>query len=441
MKTRFTCAITATRLCDPESPPSGRALASAFAAFVSRVTGPCLVAAALVACAQSQMSSSPAESQPAVPVAAAAAAPPLPPILPFDQAVANAANTVFGAAPQGDHAVVIDPLVDGVTGYVSTATDGIQARVTDLVRQRYPRFSIEKFSPETLAASPLVLVGTFTAVNGKNQTTGMREAYRFCLVLGDLSTGKIVAKGVARAQLAGVDTTPTAIFSDSPAWTTDPSTQAYIATCQATKVGDPISKEFLDGLVGASLLTQADQAYNGGRYRDALNLYGAASETPAGDQLRVYNGLYLANLKLNRTNDATNAFGKVVDYGFRHNQLAVKFLFEPGSTRFYQDPKISGQYDVWLRQIAAQAAKSTSCIEVSGHTSATGSAALNERLSFLRADYVKSRLERDSATLSNRLVTNGMGSAAPLVGTGKDDLSDALDRRVELKPISNCTQS
>jgi outer membrane protein OmpA-like peptidoglycan-associated protein len=88
-----------------------------------------------------------------------------------------------------------------------------------------------------------------------------------------------------------------------------------------------------------------------------------------------------------------------------------------------------------------QAVKTNSCLELTGHTSPTGSPAVNERLSFLRADYVKGRLVRDNPQLRDRLVTNGVGSSETMVGTGKDDASDALDRRVEMKPISSCTQS
>ena len=397
------------------------------------------LALAIAACADTGTNTATAPAAPAAPVAAAP--PPLPPVLPFDQAVANAANTVFGNAPAGARPVVIDPLVDGVTGYVSKATESIQGRVVELVRHQYPRFAIEKFSPDSLRASPLVLVGTFTPVNLQNQTAGAREAYRFCLVLGDLQTGKIVAKGVARAQLAGVDTTPSGVFKDSPVWTADPSTQAYISTCQATKVGDPIGKEFLDGLLGASLINQGDEAYNVGRYQEALDFYTQAKKTPAGDQLKVYNGVYLAHLKLRQNTQAADAFGDLVAYGLKRNRLAVKFLFQPGSTQFYQDPLVSGQYGLWIQQIARQAAKSGSCIEVTGNTSPTGSPALNERLSFLRADYVKTRLQRDTPQLRNKLVTNGVGSSATLIGTGKDDASDALDRRVELKPIAKCGAS
>jgi outer membrane protein OmpA-like peptidoglycan-associated protein len=403
----------------------------------SLMAGVSLFCAGLAACVQD--AATPSTSAPQT----AAAPPPLPPILPFDQAVTNAANTVFTNAPAGSYRVVIDPLVDGVSGYTSTATDAIQARLTSLVQNQYPRFSVERFSPDALNAAPMVLVGTFTAVNGQNQTTGPREAYRFCLVLGDLKTGKVVAKGVARVQLADVDNTPTTVFRDSPVWTADPATQAYIATCQATKVGDPIKPEFLDGLRTASLISQGDQAYNAGQYQSALNLYTAARTSPAGDQLKAYNGIYLARWKLNQFTEASNAFGDVVDYGLRRNRLGVKFLFQPASTRFYRDPQVSNQYPVWLQQIAQKAAQQTAqtstCMDVTGHTSSTGSPEVNERLSLQRANFVKSQLERDAPQLGNRLITNGVGSSQMMIGTGRDDFSDALDRRVEFKPNAKCS--
>ena len=430
MKTELTSEIVVASPIDDAT--AGRRILSR-AGIVASVS---LLCAGLVACVES--GSTPTTTAPQT----AAAPAPLPPILPFDQAVANAANTVFTAAPAGSYRVVIDPLVDGVTGYGSRATDGIQAQVTDLVQRQYPRFSIEKFSPDALKESPLVLVGTFTPVNGQNQTTGPREAYRFCLVLGDLKTGKVVAKGVARSQLTGVDATPSTVFRESPVWATDPATQAYISTCQATKVGDPINKEFLDGLRTASLISQGDQAYNAGQYQSALSLYTAAKTSPAGDQLKAYNGIYLTRWKLNQVAEASTAFGDAIAYGLSRNRLAVKFLFQPGSTQFYQDPQVSGQYPIWLEQIAQQTAQQTAkvngCIEVTGHTSRTGSQQINEQLSLQRANYVKGQLERDAPQLNGHLIANGAASSQMMIGTGKDDLSDALDRRVEFKPLPKC---
>src|SRR5271166_5383488 len=225
----------------------------------------------------------------AQPGAPTAAAPPPPPV-PLDQAALNAGNAVLAAtAAAGGHTVVIDPLVNGVTGEQSASTKTLGTRLAELAAERYPQLHVEPFDETTVAAGPIVLVGTFTPVNASNQPAGQREAYRFCLVAADLKSGKTVAKSVARAQPAGVDGTPTRMFADSPTWTDDASVKAYIATCQATKVGDPIPPTYLNGIITAATVNQAMTAYEAGRYQEALDLFENARTTPAGDQLRIYN--------------------------------------------------------------------------------------------------------------------------------------------------------
>jgi outer membrane protein OmpA-like peptidoglycan-associated protein len=369
-----------------------------------------------------------------------AAAPPVQPV-PFPDAVANAANAVFStAAAHADQrqVVVIDPLVNGVTGEQSIATQQIQDRIVALAREKYPQFDIQPFTAATVSKAPYVMVGTFTPVNAQGQTAGTREGYRFCLVMVDLRAGKTIAKGVARAQLTGVNTTPVGFFRDSPSWTNDASVKSYIDTCQATKVGDAISQTYLNGILTASIVSEAISAYDASRYRDALDLYTTAEKTPAGNQLRVYNGLYLTNWKLGHRDQAAEAFGQVVDYGLTNNSLGVKILFRPGSTSFDTTQQTTGPYDMWLREIASHSANKHACLQVTGNSSPSGSAALNEQLSQLRADYVKGRLETDSPALQGHVIATGAGAKANLVGTGADDLSDALDRRVDFKVIPTC---
>ena len=369
----------------------------------------------------------------------ASAPPPVQPV-PFSDAVLNAANAVFAAAPvNGERqVVVIDPLVNGVTGEQSVATQQIQDRITALARDKYPRFDIEPFSAAAVSKAPYVMVGTFTPVNAQGQTAGTREAFRFCLVMVDLQAGKTVAKGVARARTDGVDTTPVKFFHDSPAWTNDASVKSYIDTCQATKVGDAISKTYLNGILTASIVSEAINAYDASRYRDALELYQSAEKTPAGNQLRVYNGLYLTNWKLGRHDQAAEAFGRVVDYGLDNNSLGVKILFRPGSTALDATQQTTGPYDLWLRQIADHSAQKNACLQVTGNSSPSGSAALNDQLSQLRAEYVKGRLESDAPGLHGHVIATGVGAKNNLIGTGADDLSDALDRRVDFKVIPTC---
>ena len=135
--------------------------------------------------------------------------------------------------------------------------------------------------------------------------------------------------------------------------------------------------------------------------------------------------------------DVCLCLGDLVDYGLANNRLGVKLLFRPASTAFVSGP-LSADYDMWLRQIADRSAKAGACLQVTGHTSASGSAALNERLSVLRAEYVEQRLQSDNPALAGHLIATGEGAKQNLVGTRTDDASDALDRRVEFKVIASC---
>ncbi len=371
--------------------------------------------------------------------------PPAPPVqpIPFDEAVLKAANDLFSRAQlsatdtdgSAKHILVIDPLIDGVSGAQSVATRSMEVRLVELVKSKYPRFEVEPFSTSTVAKSPIVLVGTFTSVNKEGKTEGVREAYRVCLALADLKSGKIISKGVARAKPEGVNITPTQYFKDSPTWAPDQATEGYIKTCQGTKAGDPINPAYVDRILTAALVSEAIDAYNNRQYREALDLYQSALHSPGGEQLRVYNGLYLSNWKLGHRDEATQAFGKVVDYGLVNKRLAVKFLFKPGSTDFWADRRVTGPYPIWLEQIAERTSQHQGCLEIVGHTSRTGPEPINERLSLLRAERIKQKLDRDAPALKTRTIANGVGSKENLIGTGTDDARDALDRRVEFKVV------
>jgi OmpA family len=383
-----------------------------------------------------------AAPSPVAPPPAPAPAPAAPPpILPFDEAVLSAANNLLGRAqlpPNTRWDMVIDPLIDGVTGLQTQATKAMGTRITKLVHDSYPRYEVKPFNSTNVQRGPLVLVGTFTGVNAERKTEGVREAYRICLALADLKTGKLVSKGLAFASPAGVDPTPLPFFRDAPALVEDGPTLGYIRTCQGTKAGDPIHPQYIDRIITAATIADAIDSYNDGRYADALQLYETALASPGGDQLRVHTGLYLTNLRLNRQAAAAQAFGKIVDQGLQAKRIGVKFLFRPGTAALWTDPKAGPvPYPMWLKEIAARASLSQSCMQLIGHSSPTGPEPINERLSLLRAETVRRQLVSLAPPLSSRLATSGMGSREPLVGNARDDLSDALDRRVEIR-VAGC---
>ena len=100
--------------------------------------------------------------------------------------------------------------------------------------------------------------------------------------------------------------------------------------------------------------------------------------------------------------------------GIAYNELGVKFLFNPGSTEFWSDPRVSGPYGMWLRQIAKEGTAAKVCMNVVGHTSKTGSEQVNDALSLQRANVIKQRLSAESAVLGGPIPPAPAASPARL---------------------------
>src|SRR5260370_29265940 len=215
--------LTIRGICMPELAATWRGGVTRPVRELSRLAGAACCSLVGVAAAFPQ----PGPSSQAAPPTQAAPSPPAPPTpVPFDDALLRAANDLFSkaAVPPGDGKIelVIDPLIDGISGAQSTATRLMQERIVALVRKSYPRFEVRPFSTEALLRAPVVLIGTFTAINTAGVADGPRDVYRICLALADLRSTSIVSKGVARAKPETIDVTPTPAFADTPVWATIP---------------------------------------------------------------------------------------------------------------------------------------------------------------------------------------------------------------------------
>lgn len=323
--------------------------------------------------------------------------------------------------------LVVDPLLDGASGQQTSGTKTIEKRLGVALRKRASSVQVVSFDRQSEAEADLVATGTLVALEGANR-------YRMAVALSEKRTGLVVAQSAVQFRQAALDSSPTPFYRDSPSLVRDRSVDGYLRTSQ-TPAGNPADALYLDQLPTSALLAEALAAYNEEKWPEALERYEAAATRSDGQQLRTFNGLYLSNTRLRRGKDAEVAFSKIVDLGFSTNNLAVKLLFRPGTTEYWPDPQVSGVYPMWLRKIARAAAKSGICIDVVGHTSRSGSAALNQRLSLERAKAVREQLARHARGMLRRTRVTGVGFAENIVGNGADDVTDALDRRAEFRVL------
>ena len=379
---------------------------------------------------------------PAPPHASTAAQTVHPPaeVQPFDQAVDNVATTLVTNArlnPSERRLLVIDPPVQRLTGDESHLTRAVEQRIAGVISQRFPSVQEGSWTSASLERQPLVLLACMTPVARPGAydpvIDGPTEVYRINASLSDTRSGKTISQESAWIRTADVDLTPAPFFRDSPAWSPDRGLRAYLKVCSG-KPGETMDTAFVTGLDASIAAEDGMRAYEDGHYQEALANYHRASLLPGGDQMRVLNGLYLTNVALGRQRAAAEAFGRIVDVGLDQGVLAVKFVFRPASVQFWPDPAVSGEYPMWLQQIARRTADHDTCLRVIGHTSPTGAPEVNQILSERRAQFVRRKLVRDAPVLEARTEALGRGASDPLVGTGRDDATDLLDRRVDFEP-------
>ncbi|MGZ5123459.1 MAG: OmpA family protein [Burkholderiales bacterium] len=355
----------------------------------------------------------------------------------FDPAVVSAVDDLFLQTQRlpgllariSKKKLLVDHLLDAASGQQTEVMQVIEQKIGERIHSEYSQWEIVPFRPSNVSQAQYLMAGTLT-----HEEKDAKRHLRLNLSLTELRTGLIVAQTSVLIIDQGLDANPTQYYRDSPVIVRDGSTDAYARTAAAPS-GQKADAEYIERVVTAALISEAMNAYNNSRYEEALDLYTHAAGIAGGEQLRVFNGLYLANWKLGRSDDSERAFGRIVAYGLANNALGVKILFRPGSTEFWPDPNVSGPYTIWLRQIAREASSSKVCLNLIGHTSRTGPEGLNIRLSQQRASYIKQRLEAESPVLSSRTRFTGVGWRENLVGTGSDDARDALDRRVEFNVI------
>lgn len=236
--------------------------------------------------------------------------------------------------------VVLDPFIEAQSGQQTASSRKAGELLVERLKARNSSLKLQAFDAAGVAQADYLIAGTLR----KNQPgSSSGSAYTLHATLTERRTGLVIASAVSSVQAGEIDATPTPFYADSPSIVSDRLTQGYVKTSQAAR-GAAADQVYLASISTGALVQEATTAYDEGRPGDALLRYQSAVQRPDGKQLRVFNGLYNSHTRLGHAAEAEGAFSQIVALGLATNNLAVRLLFNPGSTEFWRDRSVSTIY-------------------------------------------------------------------------------------------------
>lgn len=328
--------------------------------------------------------------------------------------------------------VVIDPFVYADSGEVTKASRDIEQGIIKEAEKNFANLTVSRMDQENVNTADYVMLGVilFEPLKGESGGQG-RKFYHITSSIVERKTGTVAAKSEVWISDTNLDSS--SVVADAPVIPTDPKKLEELLKWTKLPVDAQIPPGFSESLDTKAILAQAETALENGNYKDALFLFGKASQRPEGQILKTYVGLYSANLKLKDLNSAGEAFGKLVMVGVRDKNLSVKFLFSVKTTEFIDQPEKRQEYSMWLQQIGQYFNSNQECLHIIGHSSKTGEQDYNKKLSLARAEKIRQLLK-----IGSRAKAVGKGYEECVNCLGSDDNKDAVDRRVVFKVV-NCS--
>ena len=249
---------------------------------------------------------------------------------------------------------------------------------------------------------------------------------RLQVAMTESSTGKVLTRINTYLDASQFNAEPTQFFKDAPMYFTDDRHRERLGGMDGQK------KPLGNALQVQSELANAVAFYEEGKYSEAeqgfIKLRGMAANHPG-----ALTGLYQTYWKMARKPEAEQVFSDLVAAGIDAGSLSVKLLFKVGGTAFVDSADLSAQYRLWLKSVGQVVATKDRCVDVTGHASKSGSTEYNDRLSLQRAESIIVMIGQTSRDARTRFKAAGRGFQETIVGSGANDATDAIDRRVEFK--------
>lgn len=360
------------------------------------------------------------------------------PVSSFDEAVRRVADDIFSQT--AEHAgtggspvrFVSEPVADTDTGEVFNVSPRIVSAIGEEARSKFPTFDVAELNSGNLAAASYVIVGIIPLEYFPELGHKLRHLSVSVL---DPGTRVIVAHSEAWIADGGPTFELLPAYRDSPVYIRDEHVLAVASVARSAR-GALASRSFVDTLRTEALLVEADSAYDKGEYLRSLGFLTEASRHPDGYDMRIATARYRVLRKLGRIEDAVKALAEAVTLGMRSGKIDMTFLFNVDQVEFYDRADVE-EYVLWLRVVGDVIVSLGRCVQVVGHASHSGTEPHNQELSERRANLIERRMEAAAPAVASRAKSIGKGFSENVIGTGANDDTDRVDRRVEFK-LQNC---
>lgn len=327
--------------------------------------------------------------------------------------------------------IVIDPFIDVESGYPVKANARITAIMSEEIKKRFEITGV--MEPDNLEVSEYVLNGMVTV---ERELTGQGHRYKVYGAVFEKASGKVLASSSVRVNR--FDTTPMDIYKDSPVFLKGKNYEEHASSVKKAP-DETVEKGYHDRLMIKSMQVKGDMLYEQKEYKKSLSYYDQAASSQSGLQLEALNGQFTNLLKQGEWDRAETVYSKLIRASISETgELASKITFDPNSLKPTESK--TRIYGIYIRQIAKLVAAVPSCrIEIIGHSSRTGKEAYNDTLSLQRSVWILKEMASYVPEITDRAGTSGRGFRENIVGTGTDDITDEIDRRVEFK-FSKCVE-
>jgi len=364
--------------------------------------------------------------------------------LPFDAAAIKMAEALYqqfeGNLSMLDKLtgrnLVVDQVIDADTGESTVATRRVEEYLVSVGKRH--QFNVALASPDSMADAQYIVTGIIR-YEPAPWRDHKEKAYRIAASVVGIKSALVLANQDAWVANRTIQNQPVSIYADAPIYLKDSLIDAKIRTAQ-TAPGQTVSPAYRDALPSEALAAAAGVKFDQGDYLAASKAYQAVLARPDGRTLKAYAGLYQSFKKLNQPREAEAAFAGLISKAVEQNRVSIKFLFEVNSVEFFRGIEMSRDYPMWLRQLAKSVRASQKCLDIQGHSSRSGTEQYNQQLSLQRARYLQTLMQPDFPDVMQRSVAVGRGFRDNIIGSGTDDIQDAVDRRVDFL-IRDCAAS